>query len=74
MRSGAEANSARTLDAIDEHYRSVSYFWTPNRESYTGLGKLYVDDPEFKARYDAQALGLAEYLRDAIAAYAADRL
>ncbi|HEU0100977.1 MAG TPA: TipAS antibiotic-recognition domain-containing protein [Mycobacteriales bacterium] len=74
LRSGAAPDSPAALDVMAEHYRSVAQFWTPDRTSYTGLGQLYVDDPEFKARYDAKAPGLAEYLRDATAAYAAQRL
>lgn len=74
MRSGAAPDSPVALDVMAEHYASIAQFWTPNRESYTGLGRLYVDDPQFKARYDAQAPGLAEYLRDATAAYATQRL
>lgn len=74
MRSGAAPDSPAALDAMTEHCASVSKFWTPGRESYAGLGRLYVEDPEFKARYDALAPGLAEYLRDATAAYAAARL
>jgi hypothetical protein len=35
---------------------------------------MYVDDPEYRARYDAKASGLAEYLRDATAEYASQRL
>lgn len=52
----------------------VSQHWTPNRDSYTGLGQLYVEDPQYRARYDAQADGVAQYLRDAIAASASQRL
>jgi DNA-binding transcriptional MerR regulator len=74
MRSGAAPDSPAALDVMAEHYRSVAQFWTPHRNSYTGLGQLYVDNPEFKARYDAKDPGLAEYLRDATAAYAAQRL
>jgi len=74
MRGGIAPDSAATMDLMDEHYASVAKFWTPNRESYTGLGQLYVDHPEFRARYDALAPGLAEYLRDATAAYATQRL
>lgn len=74
MRSGATPDSAAALDVMAEHYNSVAQFWTPDRTSYTGLGHLYVDDPEFKARYDAKDPGLAEYLRDATAAYADKRL
>ena len=39
--------------SIAEHYRWVCNFWTPNRESYTGLGQLYVDSPDFKVKFDA---------------------
>lgn len=74
MQSGAAPDSPHAMDVMAEHYASVAKFWTPNRTSYTGLGQLYVDDPQFKARYDALATGLAEYLRDAAAAYAALRL
>ncbi len=70
----AANDDARVLDVIDLHYRWVSNFWTPNREAYIGLGELYVDHPEFKANYDAQDPRLAEFLRDAMAAYAQARL
>lgn len=50
-----------------EHYRSVAQFWTPDRNSYTGLGELYVNNPELKARYDAKGPGVAEYRRAATA-------
>ncbi len=74
MRSGAAPDSPAALQVMAEHYQEVAQFWTPDRESYPGLGRMYVDNPEFKARYDAKAPGLAEYLRDATAAYADQRL
>lgn len=74
MHSGAQPDSPATLELMAEHYAMVAQFWTPDRASYTGLGELYVEDPEFKARYDARAAGLAEYLRDSTAAYATARL
>ena len=74
MHSGAAPDSPAGLDVMAEHYRSVAQFWTPDRDSYTNLGQLYVDNTEFKARYDAKDPDLAEYLRDATAAYAAQRL
>ena len=74
LRAGLSPDSAESLEVMDEHYRYVAQFWTPDRTSYTNLGQLYVDDPEFKARYDAKDPGLAEYLRDATAAYATSRL
>ena len=38
-------------------------------EAYAGLGRLYVENPEFKARYDSIRLGLAEWVAEAMAAY-----
>jgi hypothetical protein len=55
----------------DRHYRWICRTWTPNRESYTGLGQLYVDS-DLKSQFEGD--GLAEYVRDALAAYARARL
>ncbi|UZJ26935.1 TipAS antibiotic-recognition domain-containing protein (plasmid) [Rhodococcus antarcticus] len=74
MRSGAAPDSAAAQDVIADHHAEISRFWTPNRESYTGLGRTYVQDPQFKTRYDAKAPGLAKFLRDAITGYAAQHL
>lgn len=72
--AGVAVDSPQALDVTDRHFRWLSLSWTPNRESYTGLGRLYVDAPEFKAQFDAHAEGFGEYVRDAIAAYAQARL
>jgi hypothetical protein len=74
LRSGAAPDSEQTQAVVADHLRMVSAHWTPDRVSYTGLGRLYVEDPAFRARYDAKGEGLAEYYRDAIAAYAARHL
>ena len=67
------ADAPETLELTDRHYRWICLSWTPDRESYTGLGQLYVDSPDFKVQF-AHAEGFAEYVRDAIAAYAQARL
>lgn len=74
MRSGAAPDSDLALGAVAAHYQEVARFWTPDQISYINLGQRCVDDPDQRARYDAMAPGLAEYLRDAIGAYAAHRL
>lgn len=74
MRSGAAPNDTRTFDVLDDHHAAVSRFWTPDAAAYTGLGQLYVEHADFRARYDGRAAGLAEFLRDAMAAYARERL
>ena len=74
FRAGVAADAPQALEVTDRHHTWLSRSWTPNRESYTGLGELYADAPEFKAQLDEHAGGLAEYVRDAIAAYAVTRL
>jgi DNA-binding transcriptional MerR regulator len=62
------------MAVLDGHYRWLSGYWTPNRESYTGLGDVYADDPRFRANFDKTDPRLAEFLRTAMAAYARERL
>jgi DNA-binding transcriptional MerR regulator len=72
--AGVESDDERVLAVIADHYAIVDRFWTPTAEQYAGLGELYVDSPDFRARYDAEHPRMAEYLRDAMAAYAIARL
>lgn len=77
MQAGVPVSDARVQEVIERHFRWMSLFWTPNAESYTGLGQMYVDDPRFTAYYDGQdgaREGLAAYLRDSIAVYARESL
>lgn len=69
--AGAPVDDPRVGAVVRDHLASVSRFWTPDRASYTELGRLYADDPGFREHYDALQPGLAEFLRDAIAGYAA---
>ena len=70
IETGAVPGDASVQGIIGEHYEIVASFWTPDAEHYAGLGRLYVDHPGFRARYDAVHPGLAEFLRDAMAVYA----
>jgi len=73
--AGHEPGDAEVLDVLDGHYRWLADgYWTPDRESYTGLGDLYADDPRFRANFDKTDPRLAEFLRKAMAAYAQARL
>ncbi|CCH35350.1 MerR family transcriptional regulator [Actinosynnema sp. NPDC047251] len=72
--AGVAPDAPQALEVTDRHYRWICLSWTPNRESYTGLGRLYVDAPDFKVQFDAHAEGFAEWVREAITAYADTRL
>lgn len=71
---GIAADAPQVVAAIDAHYAWICQFWTPNKAAYLGLGSLYTDDPGFRAKFDGRDPRLAEYLRDAMAAYASARL
>ncbi len=59
---------------IGRHYKWVCTFWTPDAAAYTGLGQLYTDNPEFRANYDKYAVGLVDFLREAMTYYAEHEL
>ena len=67
-------DDARTQEAVAEHYEWVCLFWTPNAAAYRGLGEMYVADERFRQYYDKHGQGTAQYLCDAMAAYAAANL
>lgn len=72
--AGVDPADPRVQEVTAGHYRWVCEFWTPDADAFAGLGDLYVDSPDFKARYDAVRPGLAEYVRDAMAVYAVESL
>ncbi|MEU5691424.1 TipAS antibiotic-recognition domain-containing protein [Actinosynnema sp. NPDC020468] len=72
--AGVPVDAPETVEVTDRHHAWIRRSWTPDRESYTGLGRFYVDSPEFKAQFEERLDGLAEYVRDAIAHYALVRL
>jgi MerR family transcriptional regulator, thiopeptide resistance regulator len=72
MRSGAAPDSEAAMDGAEEHRQHISrWFYDCSYEIHVALGQMYVDDPRFKATYEAIAPGLAAYLNDAIRANAA---
>ena len=72
--AGVAPGDPRVQEVTARHYAWVCQFWTPSPEAFAGLGDLYVDHPDFHARYDAIRPGLAEFVRDAMAVYAVESL
>jgi hypothetical protein len=72
MSAGREAGSSEVRAVVARHHAWIRNFWTPDAASYRGLGRLYVDHPEFRAFYDKAAPGLAEYLCASIERYCVD--
>ncbi|MFD1426159.1 DNA-binding transcriptional MerR regulator [Kroppenstedtia sanguinis] len=56
--------------AADVHKQWLTYYWSEySQEAHAGLAQMYVEDERFKAYYDEQQPGMAEFLRDAIQVY-----
>jgi DNA-binding transcriptional MerR regulator len=70
MAAGKPVDDPDVQAVVARHHAWVSHFWTPGRDAYIGLGRLYVDDERFTATIDAAGAGLSVYLRDAMAVYA----
>lgn len=71
---GAEPADERVQELVQLHYEVTCLFWTPDAQSYAGLGQTYVNDERFRASIGGDDPTLAEYLRDAMAVYAQRRL
>lgn len=57
-------------DLIRQHYTWVKNFWTPTKETYIGLGKMYLDHPDFREFYNKYHPNLVEYLVEAMQIFA----
>ncbi|WP_044338938.1 MerR family transcriptional regulator [Rossellomorea aquimaris] len=56
--------------AADLHKEWITFYWGKySKEGHAGLAQMYVDDERFKAYYDSEQEGVAEFLRDAIHIY-----
>jgi DNA-binding transcriptional MerR regulator len=56
--------------AADLHRQWISFYWDSySKEAHAGVAQMYVDDERFKAYYDKEQPGTAEFLRDAIYIY-----
>ena len=74
LAAGVPVTDPRVQELVQLHYEVVSLFWTPDAETYRGLGQMYVDDERFRRNIGGGNDALVEYLRDAMGVYADTRL
>jgi DNA-binding transcriptional MerR regulator len=56
--------------AAELHKQWLTFYWDSySKEAHAGLAQMYVDDERFRAYYDKEQPGTAEFLRDAILIY-----
>lgn len=72
MAAGEQADSIAAMDVAESHRLFVSrWFYPCSPQMHTGLAQMYVADPRFAAHYEKRAVGLAQYVHDAVLANAA---
>jgi DNA-binding transcriptional MerR regulator len=70
--AGESPAGEAAMDLAEEHRQHMGrWFFEVSYELHRCFGDMYVSDERFKAYYDSMRPGLAEHLRDAIAANAA---
>lgn len=68
---GIEPTASQAMDVAERHREHISRnFYACSHEMHVGLADLYVADDRFRAHYDTQAEGLANWLQLAILANA----
>ena len=74
--TGAQVGSDEMQAVVEEHFQWVSQVWTPNRESYSGLGKMYQEFEwkQFFSKYDPNHPKLATYMSEAMDRFAESKL
>lgn len=56
--------------AADLHRQWLTFYWDSyTKEAHANIAQMYVDDERFKAYYDKEQTGMAEFLRDAVFLY-----
>lgn len=74
LKQGFKPDSNEVQTLIQDHYDWVSNFWTPTRETYLGLGQMYLDHPDYRSFYNKYHPDLVDYLVAAMTVFAERKL
>jgi DNA-binding transcriptional MerR regulator len=74
IEAGSSPESSEVQALMEKHYQLTKIFWTPNRETYIGLGELYASNADFVAFFDNLHPQFLEFFRAAMKVYAENNL
>lgn len=63
---GEDPASEPVQKLMAQHYAALSNFYDPNIQIYRGLAEMFIADPRFTAYYEKYAIGLAQFMHDAM--------
>ena len=67
------ADSPETQAIVERWRKHMDYFWMPKLEQLLDLANGYNDDPRFRANFDKMHPQLAEFMREAVKIYVANK-
>jgi len=72
LTDGLPVDSVAVQAIMRRHHAWIAISWgrEPEPESFAGLGQIYLDHPDFRAKFDNKQAGLAEYFALAMRAFA----
>jgi len=65
-----DPGDAEVQQLVARHHAWIEHFYPCSAEVYRGLGRLYVEHPEFRAFYEKRRAGLADFMAAAMNVYA----
>lgn len=74
VEQGLQTDSDEVQNLIQQHYDWVNNFWTPTRETYLSLGKMYLDHPDYRSFYNRYHPDLVEFIVKAMTVFANKKL
>ena len=70
MQNSATYDSTAVQKLVQRVYTHLHYFYDPSYKIFKGLGQMYVDDPRFTRFFEVYAIGLTQFICDAMIYYA----
>lgn len=74
MQQGLKVDSNEVQQLVFKHYEWIKQFWTPTKESYLGLGQMYLEHPDYQQFYNRYHPDLVEYLVAAMKIFSENNL
>jgi DNA-binding transcriptional MerR regulator len=70
VKQGLKIESSEVQGLIQRHYDWINIFWKPTKKSYTDLGQMYLEHPDYREFYNRYHPDLVEYLVAAMNVFA----
>lgn len=70
LNQGIKPSSVEVQAIVARHYKTILEFWTPDRNAYIGLSRVYCEHPDYRKLYDSYHPNLADFLAEAMKVYA----